>query len=82
MYLFDLNRRPILWAIVSLIQINHVQQATHQKYDWPGRESPSGYGPLIGSCDHFLENMWLSKSKFMYTLHPCMSPLCTLAQQL
>ena len=50
--MFDLNRRPILWAIVALIQIKVVhsslsyQQATYQKYDRHGQESPSGYGPL------------------------------------
>ena len=50
--MFDLNRWPILWAIVAPIQIKHVhssvayQQATHQKYDQHARESPSGYGPL------------------------------------
>ena len=42
--MFDLNRPPI--------QIKHVhcslsyQQATYQKYDRRGQESPSGYGPL------------------------------------
>ena len=51
--MFDLNRRPILWAIVAPIQIKVVhsslsyQQATYQKYDRRGQESPSGYGPLI-----------------------------------
>ena len=60
MYLFDLNQRLILWAIDLPIQIKHVhfsmsyEQATHQKYDRRGRESPSGHGPLIGSCDQFL----------------------------
>ena len=50
--MFDLNRRPILWAIGAPIQIRHVhssvsyQQATHPKYDQHGLESPSGYGPL------------------------------------
>ena len=49
--MFDLNRQPILWAIVVPIQIKHVhssviyQQATYQKYDQRGHESPSGYGP-------------------------------------
>ena len=53
MYMFDLNRRPILLASVAPIQIKHVhsnvayQQATHQKYDRRGYESPSGYGPLV-----------------------------------
>ena len=52
MYRFDLNQRPILWAIIALIQINLVhssvsyQQATYQKYDRHAHESPSGYGPL------------------------------------
>ena len=52
MYMFDLNRRPILWAIVVPIQIKHVhysvsyQQATYQKYNRCDHESPSGYGPL------------------------------------
>ena len=51
MYMFDLNRGPILWAIVAPIQIKDVhssdsyQQATHQKYDRRGHESLSGYGP-------------------------------------
>ena len=46
MYRFDLNRRPP-------IKIKHVhssipyQQATYQKYDRRGQESPGGYGPLI-----------------------------------
>ena len=50
--MFDLNRRPILWAIVVLIQIKHVhysvsyQQATYRKNDRRDHESPSGYGPL------------------------------------
>ena len=50
--MFDLNRLPILWAIVAPIQIKVVhssllyQQATYQKYDRRGQESPSGYGPL------------------------------------
>ena len=52
MYLFDLNLRLILWAIVLPIHIKHVHssmsyiQATHKKYDRGGHESPSGYGPL------------------------------------
>ena len=51
MFMFDLNQRPILWAIVVPIQIKHVhsslsyQQATHRKYDRRGQESPSGYCP-------------------------------------
>ena len=51
--MFDLNRRPILLAIVAPIQIKVVhsslsyQQATYQKYDRRGQESPSGYGPLL-----------------------------------
>ena len=53
MYMFDLNQRPILGAIVGPIQIKHVpfsvsyQQATHQRYDRRGRESPSGYRALV-----------------------------------
>ena len=55
--MFDLNWRPILWAIVGPIQIKHVlsslsyQQATLQKYDWSGHELPSGYGPLGNGLD-------------------------------
>ena len=51
MYMFDLNWRPILWSIVAPIKIKDVhssvsyQQATRQKYDRHGHESPSGYGP-------------------------------------
>ena len=50
--MFDLNRRPILWAIVAPIQIKVVhsslsyQQATYQTYDRRSQESPSGYCPL------------------------------------
>ena len=42
MYRFDLNWRPIRWAILVPIQIKHVhssvsyQQATHHKYNWHG----------------------------------------------
>ena len=45
MYMFDLNRRPILWAIIKPIQIKHVhssvsyQQATGQKNNQQGHES-------------------------------------------
>ena len=51
MYMFDLNRRPILLAITVPIQIKLVhssvsyQQATYQKYNRRAHESPSGYGP-------------------------------------
>ena len=52
--MFDLNWRPILWAIVVPIQIKHssvaYQQATHQKYNWRGHESPSGYGLIVCIC--------------------------------
>ena len=49
--MFDVNRhydRPYNWPS---IQIKHVhssvpyQEATYQKYDRRGHESPSGYGP-------------------------------------
>ena len=46
MYMFGLNRRPILWAIVVPIQVKHVhssvsyQQGTHHKYKRCGHESP------------------------------------------
>ena len=52
MYMFDLNQRPILWAIVAPIQIKHVhssvsyQQAINPIYDRHVYELPSGYGPL------------------------------------
>ena len=55
MHMFNLNRRPILWAIVVPIQIKHVyssvsyQQANHQKYDRRGHESPSRVWPLKGT---------------------------------
>ena len=51
MYMFDLNLRPILWAILVPTQIKHVhscesyQQATHQKHDQCRGESPSGCWP-------------------------------------
>ena len=50
--MFDVNRRPILWAILLPIQIKHVhssisyQQAIYQRYNLRGCESPSGYVPL------------------------------------
>ena len=57
--MFDLNRRPILWAIVAPIQIKVVQsslsyqQATYQKYDRRGQESPIvGMALKSGSCRH------------------------------
>ena len=55
MYMFDLNWWLILWVIIAQIQIKDVhstvsyQQATHQKYDRHGRDSPSGYDPLVTS---------------------------------
>ena len=55
MYMFDLNWPYNLLPIVALIQIKHVlsslsyQLATYAEYDRHGRESPSGYGPLVPS---------------------------------
>ena len=52
MYMFDLNRPPILWAILVPIQIKpeysniSYQQAIYQRYNRRGCESPSVYGPL------------------------------------
>ena len=49
--MFGLNRRPILWAIVALIQIKRIhfsvsyQQAINPIYDRRVHESASGYGP-------------------------------------
>ena len=58
--MFDLNRRPILWAIVAQIQIKVVhsslsyQQETYQKYNRHGQESPSGYGPLADTAETYI----------------------------
>ena len=47
MYMFDLNWRLILWAIIAPIQIKHLcsrvsyQQATHHEYVQRDQESPS-----------------------------------------
>ena len=52
MYMFDLNReydRPENWPAIQIIHVHSsvsYQQATYQKYDPCGQESPSGYGPL------------------------------------
>ena len=59
--MFDLNRRPTLWTIGRRFRSNmyissvSYQQATLQKYDWGGEESPNGYGPLdsTGRHSHF-----------------------------
>ena len=45
MYMFDLNRWPILWAIIAPVQIKLVhsfisyQQATYQNFDGRAHES-------------------------------------------
>ena len=58
MYMFDLNRWPILWVICAPIQNKHVhssvsyQQATDQKSDRHGHELPSGYGPESPAVIH------------------------------
>ena len=50
--MFDLNP-SIVAPIVAPIHIKHVhsslsyQLTTYPKSDWRGRESPSGYGPLL-----------------------------------
>ena len=55
MYMFNMNRRYNR-PIVTPIQIQNVhssvsfQRAIYQKYDWRGRELPSGYGALV-RCD-------------------------------
>ena len=49
--MFDLNRRPILWAIGHRFKSNMHIPVCHTngrslKYDRRGHESPSGYGAI------------------------------------
>ena len=72
--MFYMNRcysRVIALPIIAPIHIKHVhssvsyQQATYQKYEWCGHESPNGYGPLESA--HVHNEIWHT---YHYTTHP------------